>query len=521
MSMRVGIANPFAYRPHVGHMVFLARQLARLGHSTFFLSCEGALESCHSKVAKVGFRRNLECIKCRMGGLASYAVSRPARVDRPAQVSSAQIVRARQFVYSTACSTLQVEHASQTSTAQFSDLQTRSAESAAIAWSNTRRWIRDHSLDCVFVFNGRFDLTRAILEACVDESVRWVSVERSWFGEGVQLLPGESCLGLRTFHELCKRWAGRPLSYAQAVRASELIARRVNRQSIGEWKQYNLRSTARHTAREIRYLFLPSSQHEWMGHPDRNSGWTHPTDGLEFLCSRWGLNMSDVLVRGHPAWALTSKLYGPSRANEFYGNWAARVGAQYIDAASDLDTHELMRDARLILLNGSSASMQAAWLGKPLISFVPAAFTSSGISLNLVDAEAVVGMDAPAVEGVRRPDRSWIDPVTQCRLALRYIYCVNFRLMQFVDSLRSTSPYTFSVAEPHDLSGLESLVADGILQESDRTYEYDDAGERRVVDTILSGNAQSLRVDSQGQRPGRFNPIRRRMAYRLIDALTR
>ena len=85
--MRIGIANPFAYRPHVGHMVFIYRQFERLGYQTFVLRCGGALDNCNSKVNKVSIARKLECVKCRVGGIQSYLNIDRSRIDLKIPVS--------------------------------------------------------------------------------------------------------------------------------------------------------------------------------------------------------------------------------------------------------------------------------------------------------------------------------------------------------------------------------------------------------------------------------------------------
>ena len=164
--------------------------------------------------------------------------------------------------------------------------------------------------------------------------------------------------------------------------------------------------------------------------------------------------------------------------------------------------------------------MEAAWLGKPLISFVPAAFTTSGISRNLFGPGDVDGLDADARDSIRRPWDASVDPEAQCRAALRYIYCVNFRLMQFVDTIDSMSPYAFRVSQPQDLSGLQALVATGSLTESDRTAAGDDAGEMSVIRAILAGNSASLHAEPANTAPLKFDRIRRRVPYRIIDVFS-
>ena len=513
--MRIGIANPYAYRPHVGHMIFIARQLERLGHDIFFLGCDGSLGSCYPKLKKTVVAREVECLKCRIGGIQSYLKVRPARLDLPTQVDADVMKRCNLFSYSSVATALQVEHVSQTEESDFQLLQSELQKATATAFLNTKRWIRDNELECVFVFNGRFDLTRAVVEACIDQSIRFVSVERSWFGDGLQLLPNENCLGLQNFHDMCRHWANFPLTYEQAAKASQLITQRVNRASTGEWKQYNISANLNYDRERIKYLFLPSSQHEWIGHQDRSFEWQHPVDGIEYLFKSLGLSMSDLVVRAHPGWAMKIKHYGRNRASEFYRNWASSVGAEYLEPDCNIDTHGLMKIADVILVNGSSACMEAAWLGKPLFSFVPAAFTASGISKNLFSRADVDALSDLDIQALRCMPTSLIDRQDQCRLALRYIYCANFRLMQFVDAITSDNPFTFNVTDPVDLSGLASLVNAGRLQANDCEYDADDRGESEVVEAILSGNAHSIQYDSHVKTAG--TPIKRRMAYRLLD----
>jgi hypothetical protein len=519
--MRIGIANPYAYRPHVGHMVFLVSQLEKLGHHIFFLGCNGSLDNCNSKLKKTGIVRKLECLKCQVGGIQSYLKVCPERLDLPIQLDADVIKLGRAFSYSSVATALQVEHVSQTEELDFQLLQDKLQEATATAFLNAKRWIRNNKLECVFVFNGRFDLTRAVVEACIAESVRFVSVERSWFGAGLQLLPNENCLGLRNFHDMCRHWASLPLTYEQAANASEVITRRLSRASVGEWKQYNIKSDAPYDRKAIKYLFLPSSQHEWMGQHDRSFEWRHPVDGIEYLFERLGLPMSDLVVRAHPGWAMNIKHYGCNRAADFYRAWTAKVGAQYLEPDCNIDTHGLIKISDIVLVNGSSASMEAAWLGKPLFSFVPAAFTSSGISKNLFTRADVDGLAGADIRALRGAARTQVDAREQCRLALRYIYCANFRLMQFIDALTSKDPFTFNVTEPGDLSGLESLVVEGKLQESDREYSADDAEESEVIDAILSGNTQTIRSSLSILARSAGAPIARRMAYRFIDKLSR
>lgn len=516
--MRVGIANPFAWRPHVAHMVFLDRQLRRLGHNTFFLGCGGGLENCASQVGKAGVRKAMECAKCRAGSIRSYLNVEPARLDLPVRISAEDLERATQWTYSTACTTLQVEHERETQDADFRALQQSLRESTAKAYVNTRQWIRDNHLDCVFLFNGRFELTRAILEACVSEGVRFVSVERSWFGDGLQLLPQEGCLGLKTFLDFGARWADKPLTRPQAERASGMIGRRINRRSHGEWLQYNLNSRPA-DRQTIKYLFLPSSQHEWLGDSDRTFGWEHPVQGLEYLFNKVHVGFHDIVVRGHPVWSRRIKNYGANRASTFYREWCARVGAEYIDPSAEVDTHSLMRVADVVILNASSAALEAAWLGKPIICLVPAPYSSSGITANLFGPEQVDELGKEVLRALLYPAGTREERLAQCQRALRYLYCTNFRLMQFVDAVKATSPFSFHMMDPENLARLDSLVTQGVLMPDDPHHAAGDAEERLIASEIIDGNGDSIGVEADDSRSTVLGPLRRRLGYRLIDLL--
>jgi hypothetical protein len=402
------------------------------------------------------------------------------------RLSQAELELGEKLSFSSTATALQVEHIAEAQLPDFRQLQAQLAASAATAYLNARRWMTENELDSVFIFNGRFDLTRAIVAACEAESVRFVSVERSWFGAGLQLLPQENCNGLRNLHAMAQRWSSKPLTFSQATRASELILKRLSRTSVGEWRQYNVNNSATVSMDRIKYLYLPSSQHEWLGHPDRTGTWQHPTEGLEYLFSRLGVSMKDLVVRGHPGWALKIKRYGANRANNFYKDWTKRVGA--------------------------------SWLGKSIVCLVPAAFTSSGISINLFGPADIDRLSESTLASLSNPDRQFADHLAQCQRGLRFIYCANFRLMQFADSVIATSPFRFSASDPTDLSRLDALARDGILQEADATCALDDRDERRVAESIVTGDAAEMPLTPEQEFTGK--PVVRRAGYRVIDLLT-
>lgn len=515
-----GFANPYAYRPHVGHMVFLHRQLQRLGYRTHFLTCGGALSSCASRVSLTGARQQLECLKCRAGGIHSYLTVPATSMDASVH-EDLNVELGFELAHSTVCTALQIENPVDDQMSEFTAMQSALAVPVATVYANTRRWIRDNKLDVVCIFNGRMDLTRAILEACKAESVNFFTVERSWFGEGLQLLPNEGCLELGSFHKITREWRTNELTLWQALRASALMRGRLERTSSGEWRQYNLGNTEEYAEKPIRFLFLPSSQHEWLGTPDRSNSWTHPTAGVEHLLHALHVPSTELVVRGHPGWAMKIKHYGENRANAFYRAWCKRIGATYVEPSQPIDTHSMILRADNIVLNGSSAGMEAAFRGKPVIATTPDKSTASGISVDAFSAADVAQLEMDS-EGRVVHTGTEFDPVAQSCCALRYIYAANYRVMQFTDQVRSTDPYTFDYADPEDLSGLKSVCTGGPLLPDDDQYQATTStapGEEDVARAAVQLEAEV--EGSFARQTQHLRPMQRKLTHRWLDLLGR
>jgi hypothetical protein len=111
-----------------------------------------------------------------------------------------------------------------------------------------------------------------------------------------------------------------------------------------------------------------------------------------------------------------------------------------------------------------------------------------------------------------------IDRSKQCRLVLRYMYCMTYRVMQLVRSVETPNPYVCRFRDPEDLSGIESLVTRGVLQPDDSTWADDERAESEVVSAILAGNATSVAVPEE--QPLEMLPIKRRPGYNLIELLS-
>src|SRR5690606_41622316 len=126
------------------------------------------------------------------------------------------------------------------------------------------------------------------------------------FGDGLQLLPEESCLGLRSVHALTRDWRDRPMTSRQAMRAASHVAGRMLRTNTKEWRSYNVKSRpvawpGGDSARR-KVLLIPGSLNEVWGHPDWQSAWAQPTDGYDAIIDHFSLRQEELVLRCHPNW---------------------------------------------------------------------------------------------------------------------------------------------------------------------------------------------------------------------------
>src|SRR5438105_1989428 len=201
--LRIGFATIYSWRPHVEHLYFLARLAESAGHQAFFLTCDADLPTCYTREMRDRPAWQ-ECLQCRAGGIRSYTATRVSSLGDCAERDHAP---ARpEWSHSSASTLGRFESDADFASPEFEAIAARLRPAVQISYQAARAWIREQRLDAVCVFNGRMDTTRAIFEAAKSLGVRVVSLERTWFSDGLQLYPDETCLGLQSVHRLIESW---------------------------------------------------------------------------------------------------------------------------------------------------------------------------------------------------------------------------------------------------------------------------------------------------------------------------
>ncbi len=219
--MRIGFASIYSWRPHVSMLRFLATLARKAGHEAYFLTCDGDLTDCYTKEQKSDRPAWLNCTLCRAGGIRSFEARNVSALGALKEDEQTPSARSREWAMSSASTLGRFETDEDFSSVELNRLVDRLEVPAREAYGAARRWIESEKLDALCVFNGRVESTRAICEAARDSGIRYVTTERTWFGDGIQLYPDENCLGLRSVDKMMRDWRDRPSDPRSGLESGE------------------------------------------------------------------------------------------------------------------------------------------------------------------------------------------------------------------------------------------------------------------------------------------------------------
>jgi len=508
--MRVGVCTLFSFRPHVEHAAYASALLESAGHELYGLTCDAAVAHCYSRDLR-GFGRLRACSTCVAGGLRTYPVPRVTGMDRSIRGSLDAATRHRLTVSSVAVR-IRTEPSTELKESEFLQAQQSLYEPIEIAYGNARRWIERSNLDAVLCFNGRMDLTAAVVTACEHAGVPYVTLERPWFGHGLHLVPNGNCLSLGTVGQFCDEYRNKPLTDSQSRLAGRMAAERFLQRNLLEWRVYNPESQrADWPGRGVgeRVLILPSSRNEFEGHPDRMCPWPDYTWAMDRALDEIGASGADCVLRCHPSWAEKVGRNTGWRCERHYREWGGRRGFTVIPSADKSSTYDLIDACDLVLVNGSSAGMEAALKGKRVVSVGRCAWERAGFSVQIHDEQSIRRLRQSSVH----------DPQATVRAALRFMYTHARRYSQYVQYVRSLTTTRYDYFAGADPDQLCRALFVGQLSPDDPETASDDLKEAPVVDLVRKGAWLDL-IQWDEQAPARAKlTVRRRHGLGWIDRL--
>lgn len=514
--MRIGFASIYSWRPHVEHLHYLASLVRADGHETEFLTCDGDLPTCYTRELRNIRPAWQECLMCRAGGVRSYASAKVLSIGKLAHPLVPLPENLAEWGLSSASSLGRFESDADFASPAFHALAQRlqpAVEKTYVAASN---WISQRKLDGVVVFNGRMDATRGIFEAARSKGIAVASLERTWFGDGLQILPGETCLGLKSVDRLVSYWAEKPLTRTQALKAASYIASRFLRQNQNEWRAYNVNADLKPWPAQGRrkILLIPGSLNEIWGHPEWSSSWQHPLHAYDALIDHFVLDPTDLVLRAHPNWGEMIGKSDGRMAEEFYADWASKRGVLVIPSTARVSTLGLIEQADMVVVASGSAALEAGALGKQVVGIAGANYQEAGIresacsqeQLNALTLRADLSAVAQekAASGVRRS-------------SLRFAYTMTRRIPQYVDHVKCVTPTQYVYKAGADGNRLIEMLRSGELVPDDVQWaqsEDDEAGILELLRQKLWMNLIGEREDTQS-----YTRIFRRFPFNRIDSI--
>jgi hypothetical protein len=514
--LRIGFTSIYAWRPHVEHLMFLAGLARQAGHETFFLTCDADLPACYTRELRDVRPDWMECLFCRVGGVRSFTgndVSSIGALANDGAMPSDE--QSRDWAKSSASTLGRFESAQDYESAAFTSLRDRLAPAAQRAYAAAMAWIAREKLDAICVFNGRMDATRGIFEAAKASGIRVVSMERTWFGDGLQLLPDENCLGLQAVHKMVREWQGKPLTREQALHAAGRVAARLMRTNTTEWRAYNTQAARGswpiNGRRKI--LLLPSSLNEIWSDPNWESAWPDPTQAYDAIIDKLKLAPADLVLRCHPNWGERIGKNDGRLPERHYTDWANARGVHVIASRDRASTMDLIAQCDAIVVAGGSAALEAAAMGKQVIATAPSIYSEAGFRTDVSDPSKI-GSLALQVDLPREEQRDAQRRLR--RLGLRFCYTMSRRLPQYAQHVRAITSSQYRYPAGADPQRFIDILRTGKLHADDESFAATAQEEDAVIGAMEAGAwAELVAVPAADAQPAQR--VQRRWLLRPVD----
>jgi hypothetical protein len=507
--MNIGFANIYSFRPHVQHLVYLSKLLKEDGNEVFFLTCDASVDNCYARSLK-DTSKIKECTKCILGGVRSFSVSNITSISKIVKETSLSEDELYEIALSSSCTLSRVESEEEWDDEDIVNIRNSLYMSVQKTYSLALEWIKQNKLEAVVCFNGRMELTRAVTTACETLGIPYLTHERTWFGDGIQLIPNGNCLSLNALSDMVNEFDNKYLTLEQVKYAGRLIALRFLQQNTLEWRVYNKnpkKATWPIPTKGKKILILPSSRNEFLGHPEWSIKWKDNTFALDDLFDVFDINLNQVVVRFHPNWSETIGKVSGNRPHIHYKNWVEKRGIYYIDSLEKTSTYDLIQEADIVVLNNGSSAIDAGALGKQVICLGPSSYHKAGFlrvfnsKEDMLSSVAHIDLNAEVV----------------MRKTLRFIYVSAKRFPQFVNYVKADTTTEYTYLEGADVNRLTTMIRTGKLDPDDREFSSSPDGEDEVIKLLIKKDWKKLNQFKIIPENRKILNINRRFGFQWVD----
>ncbi len=515
--MRIGFSSIYAWRPHTEHLHYLAELVRKAGHEVEFFACDADLPTCYTRELRDRLPDWAECLLCRAGGIRSFESDNISFIGEYNSRNNPLPEDWKSWALPVASTLGRFESEEDFNSPEFLRLVQRLEPVVEITYQAAYEWIKKRKLDAVVVFNARMETTRAIFEAGKSVGIAVASMERTWFGDGLQILPGETCLGLKTVGRIVSEWSDRPLTKRQALKAVGYVASRYLRRNNNEWRAYNVNAENKAWPSVLgrhKILLIPGSLNEVWGHSDWSSSWKHPTDAYDALIDQFSLSPADLVLRCHPNWNEKIGKADGHMPEDFYTAWAKKRGIMYIPSADTTSTLGLIEQADAVVVSGGTAAIDAGILGKQIIAVGPSSYQEAKICDSALDMHELTSLKL--MTSLDRAERIEIAVLVR-RRTLRFLYTIANRIPLYSEYVKCLSPTKYTYKDGANGELFIDLLITGKLVPKDDEFSESEAGEDEILKIAEELRWEELIENSTKEIE--YRHIRRRFPYAAMDSV--
>jgi hypothetical protein len=519
--VKIGVVSMYPFRPHVQDLIYLSEHLEKEGHTCYYLTCGASLPTCYYNLFKGEVKSLVQCSKCHIGGLGSYKNKNITFIDKnlKADLSEGDV---SYIIKSTIGSLGRVENEFETESILSDNIKEKLIESVEIVYQNTINWVFKEKLDGVLLFNGRYDTPRAVMLALKSSNVPFISIENHL--NGIILNYNEDCLSLKFVSNINRAFRDVPLNKQQASFAGKIIGEMFSKkQKI--WRTHNSESInanwpikSEGDKRGVRVLITPSSKFEFLGNQEWEVEWTKDyTEGYEKVIRSLGVDFKDCVLRCHPFWNENLANIGKGdKSEKHYTSWAKSRGIHVIESKDNRNTLDLIKEADIILVNGGTAGIEAALMGKTVISIGKSRYYEAGFTITAFNEDDLENI----LSTQQKQNASYIQ-----RRAVRYIYNYHGRFEQFYDVIDKQTPLENSYYTSNEVAKrIVRIFKEGKIEPYETEISDEVEYENEIIELINNNNWDellSLNYNEFNHNNYEAYKIKKRGMYQIVDTIRR
>ncbi len=507
--MKIGFSNIFSFRPHVEHLYFLSKVVKDAGHEICFLTCDSSVDTCYARELKNSSKVK-ECAKCMLGGVRSFTNENITSIKK--HDISLNINDLDTLSLSSSCTLTRTESEEEWYDPDVVNFRKKLHKPISDVYESAKKWIKDNNLDAVICFNGRMDLTRGLTKACEDMGIPYITHERTWFGDGLRLIPNGNCLSIQQISKIVKEFSDKPLHQDQANYAGKLIGERFLQKNSLEWRLYNKNPIPIDWPRSShgkKILILPSSKNEFSGNEEYTTEWYDNTKALDDYFEVFNISSDQVVLRCHPNWSENIGSVQGNRCLNLYKAWAAKRGIYCINSDEKANTYDLIQQADIVILNGGSSAVEAGACGKEVICLSSSGYQLSGFVKTYCSKQDMLldtnNIDANSVEIMRK--------------TLRYLYSRSHRFPQFVNQVKAVETTKYKYYQGADVERLLYMLEKGEVIPNDASYSNSIEFEDNIINMLLKKDWGALSSYEHNHPQLKGFDISRKKYFRWVDSV--